>query len=404
MRIGIRVDANEVVASGHIMRCRTIAESLRELGQEPIFISADDGIATYIEGEGYEHIVLGTDWQDLDSEVDKIKEVLLQKEITSIILDTYYVTLNYMENLKKAGIKIMYIDDLDKFKSPVDALVNYSPSYLECDYEEEYRDSETKLYTGIEYVPLRRQFRKENRSSSDSVVNLTGNNVCFDTKDIESDDKRKSDEVGKVNHQNIHIEKDNADGELASAQNKEITDIFMTSGGSDPLGISEHVISAILENSEFKDVTVHLLAGRYFKMTDKLTQLSQAKNAYDKPRFILHQNVSNVAEIMRSCQLGVTPAGTTLYELSACGVPSVSYIFADNQIADAVFFDKEGMISYAGDYRVDSNKCVASIIDRLTRYKVMGPDERTKISLLLQSQVDGRGAERIAIAAQNMCR
>lgn len=366
MRIGIRVDANEVVASGHIMRCRTIAESLRELGQEPIFISADDGIATYIEGEGYEHVVLGTDWQNLDSEVDKIKEVLLQKEITSIILDTYYVTLNYMESLKKAGIKILYIDDLDKFKYPVDVLVNYSPSYLECDYEEEYRDSETKLYTGIEYVPLRKQFRQVNNKQLKIDTITTGNTTSVD--------------------------------------DKEITDIFMTSGGSDPLGISEHVICAILENSEFKDVTVHLLAGRYFKMTDKLTQLSQAKNAYDKPRFILHQNVSNVAEIMSSCQLGVTPAGTTLYELSACGVPSVSYIFADNQIADAVFFDKKGMISYAGDYRIDADKCVASIIDKLMQYKNMGLAGRAKVSVLLQSQVDGRGAERIAIAAQNMCR
>ena len=402
MRIGIRVDANEVVASGHIMRCRTIAESLRDLGHEPVFISADDGVAPYFEGERYEHIVLGTDWKDLDSEVDKIKKVLLQKEITSIILDTYYVTLNYMESLKKAGIKILYIDDLDKFKYPVDVLVNYSPSYLECDYEEEYRDSETKLCTGIEYVPLRKQFCQENKNQSKIETITTANMSNRDVKTNETVDIGKIFEAGNANIKDCYIEKSNDIDELSSVKNKAITDIFMTSGGSDPLGISEHVISAILENSEFKDVTVHLLAGRYFKMTDKLTQLSQAKNAYDKPRFILHQNVSNVAEIMSSCQLGVTPAGTTLYELSACGVPSVSYIFADNQIADAVFFDKKGMIGYAGDYRIDADKCVASIVDKLMQYKNMGLAGRAKVSVLLQSQVDGLGAERIAIAAQNM--
>ena len=42
MKIGIRVDANEIVATGHVMRCLAIAEELRKIGQELLFISADD--------------------------------------------------------------------------------------------------------------------------------------------------------------------------------------------------------------------------------------------------------------------------------------------------------------------------------------------------------------------------
>ena len=40
--IGIRADANEVVATGHIMRCMTIAGQLKKLGEEVIFFLADD--------------------------------------------------------------------------------------------------------------------------------------------------------------------------------------------------------------------------------------------------------------------------------------------------------------------------------------------------------------------------
>ncbi len=345
MKIGIRVDANEVVASGHIMRCRTIAESLRELGAEVIFFSADTGISSYIEGEGYKHLVLGTNWQELDSESDKLIEALLLEKIDVLLLDTYYVTRDYMARIKEAGIKLFYIDDMDKFAYPADAVLNYSPSYVECRYDEEYKDTKTSIYTGIQYVPLRSQFR-----------------------------------------------------DVQASESADITDIFMTSGGSDPLGISEAVITAVLAKKEFENVSVHLLAGRYFQMTGKLTTLSQELNTLGKPKLLLHQNVSDVAGIMRECQAAVTPAGTTLYELSACGVPSVSYIFAENQLADALFFDKEKLIPYAGDYREGAEKCVEAIIGELLKYKAAGKEGRKSISDKLKKQVDGKGAERIAKA------
>ena len=42
IRIGFRADANEFIASGHIMRCMAIALQCKKLGAQCIFILAED--------------------------------------------------------------------------------------------------------------------------------------------------------------------------------------------------------------------------------------------------------------------------------------------------------------------------------------------------------------------------
>ena len=40
--IYIRADMNEVIATGHIMRCLSIADAAKEMGKETVFIVADE--------------------------------------------------------------------------------------------------------------------------------------------------------------------------------------------------------------------------------------------------------------------------------------------------------------------------------------------------------------------------
>ena len=63
--IGIRADANEQIATGHIMRCMTIADEIKKLGEEVIFYTADDVVVELINSRGFNVEVLSSDWKNL---------------------------------------------------------------------------------------------------------------------------------------------------------------------------------------------------------------------------------------------------------------------------------------------------------------------------------------------------
>ena len=100
-----------------------------------------------------------------------------------------------------------------------------------------------------------------------------------------------------------------------------------------------------------------------------------------------------MAGLLTRMDMAVSAAGTTLYELCACSVPTISYSFADNQIPGAVAFDRAGVIPYAGDLRKDSR---APLVD-IRKYITSLDDERALAQAsAMHSLIDGHGSERIA--------
>lgn len=98
---------------------------------------------------------------------------------------------------------------------------------------------------------------------------------------------------------------------------------------------------------------------------------------------------------MQEADIAISAGGTTLYELCALGVPTISYAFVDNQLDNVKQFQADDIIAYAGDVREEN------IVDKINMYlkKYMNDMElRKKKSLQMQRFIDGKGAERIAEA------
>ena len=372
--IGIRVDVNDIVATGHFMRCATVADTLISMGEKVIFISADDEITAFAKERGFEYHVLHTMWNNLDGEIDTFLEFLRsyndaaqtdgKETIDKLLIDSYQVTEAYLSKLKNAGYKTTYFDDLNELHYPADLLINYGPGATMMGYPEKYANDNTKLLLGIKYVPLREQFQAAGR-----IAGRAQNKSCETNRDF---NQRNN------NHDDIRY-------------------IFLTTGGADKLGISNVIIQKLLmsEMLAHHKLVIHVLAGRLYQIPEELERyISDDENKI--PRVIIHQNVTNVAEIMSMCDAGVTPAGTTLFELTACGVPSVSFVFADNQEADGISFDKMGLIRFAGDYRSDRDKCLNIIEEEIGRLLVMDAKDREALAGKLRGAIDGNGAEYIA--------
>ena len=110
----IRVDGNPKIAAGHIMRCLSLADALQEQGGEITFITAEPYFQQLIEMRGYSCTVLGTVYDRMEEELPVFLPILERERPELVILDSYFVTPQYMEAVKRT-VPLLYTDDLNLF-------------------------------------------------------------------------------------------------------------------------------------------------------------------------------------------------------------------------------------------------------------------------------------------------
>lgn len=285
-----RLDMNEIIATGHAMRCLSIADAARGMGEEVTFILADTHAVELIETRGHRAIVLQTDWRDMESELDAIAKVIEAEKIKTILVDSYQVTPEYLKSLRKM-VKVAYLDDLNAFPYDVDMLICYANYYKKFAYEERYQD--IKLCLGMTYAPLRSVFSN-----------------C-DRKQI----ARKADKL------------------------------LLLSGGADALDILDRLLETI-PKSDYERIDV--ICGVYYPKYELIC------DKYKKyPNVCIHRAVSDIEKYMKDADMAVSAGGSTLYELCAMGTPVISYAFVDNQLDNVIRFAQDNVIEYAGDARTE---------------------------------------------------
>ena len=347
--IGIRVDANNIIATGHMMRCITIAKEIVALGQNVIFFIADEESDILLRSHissGMETVILGTDYSDMENETDILAKKAEKHSIDVLLVDSYCVTKKYFETLSKL-FKVAYIDDLRKDAYSVDILINYSGYSINMGYETIYGDKNTKLMLGLKYAPLRRQF-------------------------YQADDMNQT-----------------LDFVVDPLQ------ILLSTGGADPCNMLLPILHSVYETGLCENLTWNVIVGDYVSGKEELWAFAEGKS-----NIILKESVENMASLMRKCSLAVVAAGTMLTECAACGLPAVFYQVADNQSYNVEYFGGlEGMI-FVGDVTKNQSAkdmTISAICDQVK--SLMSDNARRKLmSDSLSEITDGRGAVRIAKA------
>lgn len=332
--IAIRADANAEIGSGHISRCLAIATELKRLGQEVIFITADGYPAQIIKQAGIKNIVLNSNWKKPDEETTTLIATLKAYRADTILIDSYCISSEYLKKLNPYVVTV-YIDDFGEHAFPVDILINYNIYSDQIPYLCLY-GAGTRLLLGTKYAPLRAEFRYK---------------PYMPVRD-------------------------------------RITRILVTTGGTDPYEVSYALCERILKDPYFKEVGVTAAFGQFYKDSEKLIGLS---NLY--PRLSVVRNIP-MSELMMKCDTAISAGGTTLYELCACGTPSVIFGFADNQMRAREGFDKKGIMIDCGDVRSDAEACLSSIIH--TVKSLEGSEKRQLLRTRARKVSDGLGAVRIA--------
>lgn len=326
----IRVDMNKEIATGHLMRCVSIADAARTMGEETTFLLADSEAEAYLSGKGYRFLVLHTDWRNMDGELDALFPVLAREGVKRLLIDSYQVTETYLRRLRER-VETVYLDDINRFLYPVDALICYAVYWKKFRYEERYPKT-TQLYLGTRYTPLRQEF--------------------------------------------LGVEKKNIRARILR--------VLALSGGSDSYRVAEQIADTL---ETVGGLEADIVCGRYSGCYERLKERYQGRNGMR-----IYQAKEGISDLMKEADLAISAGGTTLYELCACGVPTISYVLADNQMENVAQFQRDGIIDCAGDVRN------GSIGDNLKRLICQYSSQtfRANRSALASSVVDGNGARRIA--------
>lgn len=339
--IGFRVDANEHIATGHLMRCIAIAKECKKLGEEVLFLLAEEKETQRLQEHHLPFRILHSKWDDLEAEENILKSILAEEKITRLVVDSYQATKSYLRHLNEQ-VPVLYVDDMGKEVYLVSAVLHYSEFPREYQYQETYLRTKVNVLAGMQYTPLREEF--------------------------------------------------SFNEEIQERENS----ILITTGGTDPFNVSGKLLESLMGRDEFKAYTFCVIIGSMNQNEAKLRQLA-SKDA----RISLYKNVKNMGEFMRRCKFAVSAGGTTLFELCASGIPTVCFSFADNQRSFTKELDEHEIMIYVGDVRDDEN-IAQKIVEGLICYS-QNPDMSRDYAMRMKKLVDGKGAARIAafLCSQN---
>ena len=156
--------------------------------------------------------------------------------------------------------------------------------------------------------------------------------------------------------------------------------VFISFGGADPQNYSDRILNMIIK-PEYKNYHFIVVLGRAKHNVDALLEF----NKYDNIEVLY--DVSNMPELMSSCDIGVTSRGRTGYELAILGIPSIS--MAQNQREGKHgFVCNENGFTYIG-----LNPADEIIESNLKMYLSMSKESRLHFHNMLLSH-DLRGGRR----------
>jgi len=262
----IRADGSNKIGLGHLTRQIDIANELKKLNYKVIFLSKNysEGVSLLKENQ-CEIIKLTTENQNIKNSIKEINERLSfnNKTFDFIIVDLFkdFDNQEYLNYLKSFCKKLFVLSDEPKpFFIDVDAVFAFSENQEAIDY----KNLQTKYYTGLRYFPLHNKFH---------------------------DVPRKIVE-------------------------KKVTNVLITFGGGDPNNFANRLIN-ILKQTDL-NVLITLIIGAGFSK-EHYNEVIKEKSE----NIIIKTNIKNMNEHLIETDLCICSAGNTVIEALTCGVPCI---------------------------------------------------------------------------------
>ena len=299
MDIVFRVDSSNFIGSGHVVRCLTLADSLRKrTNSKIVFVCRDhrNHIGDEIISRGYDlkllakHYFKGrskqknicsyADWlgSDWESDAEETISAFGRNKIDLLIVDHYGIDFYWHKKLRKYAKKLMVIDDLFNRKYECDILLDQTINRHKDVYSS-LVPKHCKILVNTKYALLRPEFYK------------------------------------------------NRDFAIKKRRNSfNLQHILISVGGGDSDNLSGKILEKLLEIDWNNPIIITIVLG--WNAQNKLS-LCQVPNKQLVEVNIL-ENISNISEQMISADIAIGAGGSTTWERCCLGLPSLVFITAKN--------------------------------------------------------------------------
>lgn len=339
-KVAIRADGGRGIGLGHVMRTIPIAEALHDRGCEVVYLSASDLTGSVVERYGFSCERLDCEIGDVNAEVQLMCDLVHKEGLDFVFIDSFYANNDYFKALSRV-CPVGTFGYGDRFSEGLSLIV----SYLACTdygwYEREFAHRSISVLVGSSYVPVRREFTA-------------------------------------LREHNLH---------------KAAKGILLSVGGSDEFDVTGALLDKLVNSPLVQDNDIHVVIGAAFSCGQSL------REAYgSNPHIVLHENVERMSEVFASCDIAITAAGYTVFELAVSRIPMVAFAVSDDQALNG---EVPGVMRWMGDIRTEDRtsldpRALASVIQCASELACSGDLRLAMIRASEEYEIDGLGGTRIA--------
>tara|TARA_B110000263_G_scaffold88983_1_gene77765 strand:- start:467 stop:1483 length:1017 start_codon:yes stop_codon:yes gene_type:complete len=338
MKVVFRVDASLQMGIGHVMRCLTLANELKQQNHEIVFICREltDNLILLIKypvlvlpkNDNFQSDGLYLNWLGATQEQDAEQTIkAIPKNTDLLIVDSYALDEIWQKQLRPYTKKIMVIDDLADRQFDCDVLLNQNLGTQIEDYKDKV-PNDCELLLSCDYALLRPEFS-----------NLREKALI----------KRKN--------------------------TKEIKNILISMGGSDITNKTYDILQDISD-----DLNIVVVLGGSSPHNKMI--ISYAK---DKENIKVLIDADNISGLMFDADLAIGAGGSTSWERCCLGLPTLLYVLAENQRKIAENLERLDAVKIVDNLKVN----LQNILNNLHFWQTMSENAQTIC--------DGIGVKRIKI-------
>lgn len=300
MNIAFRVDASLLIGTGHVMRCLTLADALRERGHRCRFICRDLGgsLIGWVRSRGYEVMVLPAvaeppdepaadegramygAWLTTSQEADAAQcvEAIRGMAPDWLIVDHYALDQVWERVLRPHTGRLMLIDDLADRPHCCDLLLDQTLGREPDDYAALVPEH-ARLLCGTDYALLRLEFGQLRERS------------------------------------------------LARRRSGVFRRLLISMGGVDKDNVTTAVLEALCKVALAEETRILVVMGSTAPWLERVLEVATSMPWPTEVR----SGVDDMARLMCTSDLAIGAAGATSWERCCLGLPTLMLVLAENQ-------------------------------------------------------------------------